>query len=74
MGETTSLRAALAWLRLTTWQERIGLVLVALLVIALLAVMVLQGQNVGAHIWQSGWACGETLKGSPTCLPNQKGP
>ena len=72
MSDLSSFRSALAWLQLTTWPERFRLALIAAVLVALLAGVVWQGQNVGAHIWQSGWACGQTLRGSPTCLPDHR--
>jgi hypothetical protein len=72
MRKLSPLESSLLWLRLTTRSERIGIALGALLALAVLAALVAQGANVGAHIWRKGWACGETLKGGPTCLPDPR--
>ncbi len=74
MRKLSPLETALTWLSLTTGGERVGLALAALLAVALLAAVVAQGENVGAHIWRQGWACGETLKGAPVCLPERSLP
>jgi hypothetical protein len=72
MRKLSPLESALLWLRLSTWNERIALAFGAFVALALLAAVVAQGANVGAHIWRKGWACGETLKGGPTCLPDPR--
>jgi hypothetical protein len=64
-------QTVLMGLRLATWQERLGWALAAVLALALLAAIVAQGENIGAHIWRPGWACGETLKGGPACIPDR---
>ena len=54
----------------TTWSwtllsmaEKASVLLAILMVLGVAALAVYGGYNVGAHIGQPGWNCGETIKG-----------
>ena len=74
MRKVSPLEAALTSLRLSTWNERLGWALAAVLLLAALLALIARGENVGAHIWQSGWSCGESLKGAIGCNPDRAHP
>ncbi len=52
--------------------EKAKVLLAILLVLGVAALAAGRGYNVGAHIGQPGWSCGETIKGGITCRVDPK--
>ena len=57
---------------LLSMAEKASVLLAILMVLGVAALAVYGGYNVGAHIGQPGWSCGETIKGGLSCRPDPK--
>ena len=53
---------------LLSMAEKASVLLAILMVLGVAALAVYGGHNVGAHIGQPGWSCGETIKGGLSSL------
>ena len=65
---------ASAWLRSTTWSERVAMALVVVAALGFLLTTLLQGRLLGERVGRPGWICGHSItKGSPFCVRDPKG-